>query len=93
MLDAVLVSKQTVCLQVIPQLIKALYHCSTRSLTGESAVYSEIDYVFDKIDAAFSTLFQSIDFYMKDWTLQEYYCTLYAELQYFYHKRERWRRV
>ena len=85
MLDAVLVSKQTVCLQVIPQLIKALYHCSTRSLTGESAVYSEIDYVFDKI--------QSIDFYMKDWTLQEYYCTPYAELQYFYHKRECWRRV
>lgn len=80
MLDAVLVSKQTVCLQVIPQLIKALYHCMTHSLTGESAVYSEIDYVFDKIDAAFFTLFQSIDFYVKDWTLQEYYCTLYAEL-------------
>ena len=45
-----------------------------------------IDYVFSKVDAFFSHIFATTDFFLKDWTVQEFYCTVYAQTQFFYFK-------
>lgn len=45
-----------------------------------------IDYVFSKVDAFFSHILATTDFFLKDWTVQEFYCTVYAQTQFFYFK-------
>lgn len=45
-----------------------------------------IDYVFSKVDAFFSHILATTDFFLKDWTVQEFYCTVYAQIQFFYFK-------
>ena len=79
-------------MELIPFLIKALYNCSymfpNTRLGGEQerSLYSEIDYIFDKVIPIFGDVENSIDFMMKNWQYQQYMCTLLAEVQYFYFK-------
>lgn len=84
-LDQIIQNHQFICLEVLPTLIKSLYHCSSYS-EATNQIYSEIDYVFDKINPLFTKQLDSIDFYIKDWSQQTYYCTIYAEMNYYYFK-------
>ena len=84
-LDQIIQNHQFICLEVLPPLIKSLYHCSSYS-EATNQIYSEIDYVFDKINPLFTKQLDSIDFYIKDWSQQTYYCTIYAEMNYYYFK-------
>lgn len=84
-LDQIFQYNQMLCLEVLPALIKSLYHCTSYPEMAQK-VYSEIDYIFDKIDPLFQKQLDSIDFYVQDWKQQTYICTIYAEVNYFYFK-------
>lgn len=84
-LDQIFQYNQMLCLEVLPALIKSLYHCSSYPEMAQK-VYSEIDYIFDKIDPLFQKQLDSIEFYVQDWKQQTYTCTIYAEINYFYFK-------
>lgn len=93
LLNQIQLYNQTICVELLSQLIQALYHCSyiTSSevrVGGESgrSFYQEIDYIFDKIVGLFDLIDHSIDFLMKDWQYQRYLCTILAETQYYYFK-------
>ena len=45
-LDQIFQYNQLLCLEVLPALIKSLYHCSSYPEMAQK-VYSEIDYIFD----------------------------------------------
>ena len=84
---------QTICVELLSQVIQALYHCSFLlpqevAVGGEQgrSLYQEIDYIFDKIVGLFGMVDNSIDFLMKDWQYQRYFCTILAETQYYYFK-------
>lgn len=61
-------------------------HCALLSPDCQQEAYSMIDYVFSKVDAFFSHILATTDFFLKDWTVQEFYCTVYAQTQFFYFK-------
>lgn len=84
-LDQIFQYNQMLCLEVLPALIKSLYHCSSYPEMAQK-VYSEIDYIFDKINPLFQKQLDSIDFYVQDWKRQTYICTICAEVNYFYFK-------
>ena len=93
-INQITLSKNIICMELIPLLLKALYHCSYLSpdtrLGGENerSLYSEIDYIYDKVIPIFGDVENSIDFMMEKWPYQRYICTLLAEVQYYYFKGE-----
>ena len=86
--DSVLSSDAFISLQLVPSVIQALSHCALLSPDCQRDTFSMIDYVFSKVDAVFSHIFTTTDFYLKDWTLQEFYCTVYAQIQFYYFKSD-----
>ena len=91
MINQITLYKQIICIELIPLLLQSLYHCSflfpnTRLGGQEQSLYSEIDFIFDKVIPVFDGVETSIDFLMKDWQYQRYMCTILAEVQYYYFK-------
>lgn len=87
-LNQITLNQQTICIELLPLFIKAFYHCSLTSpeTTQGNSLYSELDYVVDKMKPLFAVIRESMEFLLKDWQYQRYFCTILAEIQYFYYK-------
>ena len=87
-LTQITLNQQTICIELLPLFIKAFYHCSLTSpeTTQGNSLYSELDYVVDKMKPLFAVIKESMEFLLKDWQYQRYFCTILAEIQYFYYK-------
>lgn len=89
-LDQIAAYQQVSLLELLPTIIKALQKTSVihgnipLPAAHRDTIYNEVDYVFDKISAYFDPIFDSIDFYVKDWKYQDYICSIFAEVQYHY---------
>lgn len=90
-IDTLSAYHQTCQFELLPKIIKSFRKCiyfigDVQVINGHTdSLYTEVDYVFDKITAFFDPIMDSIDFYIKNWKYQEYICSLFAEIQYYYY--------